>query len=66
MPTSPCSHPGVVWEPVEIEYKPDGTASVWQEGFCRDCRRYVLLTYEQCEVGEDDSRAVRTIPVGKS
>ena len=64
--TTSCSHEDVVWEPVEIDYKSDGTASVWQEGFCKGCRRYVLLTYNQCEVIEDDSRATRTIPIGRS
>lgn len=40
-----CIHPNVTWEPIEIEYQHDGTAAVWQNGKCVDCKQSVTLNY---------------------
>lgn len=44
-----CSHNTVIWGPVDFEYQSDGTATVWQEGVCSDCRAVLQITYIQGE-----------------
>lgn len=40
-----CDHGRVDWSPVETDHGADGTAEVWQQGTCLDCKRNVILTY---------------------
>ncbi len=42
-----CRHEEIAWNPVEIEYSPTGTATVWQSGSCRRCGAPCGLEYEQ-------------------
>lgn len=37
----------VPWGPVEVEYKDDGTAYIWQEGRCKKCGRMIRLDYNK-------------------
>lgn len=40
-----CTHESVTWNPIEMEYQSDGTATVWQTGNCSNCGRKVTLNY---------------------
>ena len=41
-----CEHKNVDWQGIETEYRFDGTAEVWQQGTCKDCKSDVILSYE--------------------
>lgn len=47
-----CEHNDVVWGPVDVQYQPDGTVSVFQDGLCTECRAGVYQTYEPGGVQE--------------
>jgi hypothetical protein len=45
-----CEHEEVIWEPIQMEYDSDGTASVWQEGRCQECEALLQVDYEPGEI----------------
>lgn len=45
-----CQHENVTWDPVDISYNGDGTASIEQSGVCTNCNSDVYQLYESTGV----------------